>query len=205
MLSCLRSQLTYANVMATIAVFVALGGSSYAVIRVGSSEIEDGSVRSRDLKDGTIAERDVRRSSLGRRSIREGSLRRVPRARVADGLSPQAEGALKLRCPNGTVLAAALCFEVDLRPTALPYITAVGSCSAVNLGNRRLPTHTELQAFVSQGGTPAPGGEMTSTAFESRTNPGSIDVLLLSGLSSITIASGAADHPFRCVTNPING
>ena len=30
----LRSRLTYANVMATIAVFVALGGTSYAAIKI---------------------------------------------------------------------------------------------------------------------------------------------------------------------------
>ena len=204
MLSYLRSHLTYANVMATIAVFVALGGSSYAVIRVGSAEIEDGSVRSRDLKDGGIAERDMRRNSLGRRSISEGSLRRVPRARVADALSQRAEANFKLRCPDQTVLAGGLCF--DPTPAAsLPYATAVRACSAINAGNRRLPTHAELQTFVSQGGSAASGGEMTSTAFESRTTPGAIDVLLLSGLSNIQIASGAVAHPFRCVTNPING
>ena len=203
--SCLRSHLTYANVMATIAVFVALGGSSYAVIRVGSAEIEDGSVRSRDLKDTGIAERDVQRNTLGRRSIREGSLRRVPRARVADGLSAQAERALRLRCPAGTALAAGLCFETTPRPTELPYVTAVGACSAVNLGNRRLPTHAELRAYIAQGGAAAPAGEMTSTVFESRSTPGSVDVLLMPSQSGFQIASGDAQHPFRCVTNPING
>jgi hypothetical protein len=35
----LRSSLTYANVMATVAVFVALGGSSYAALQVTSKNV----------------------------------------------------------------------------------------------------------------------------------------------------------------------
>ena len=34
MLSAVRARLTYANVMATAAVFIALGGSSYAALKV---------------------------------------------------------------------------------------------------------------------------------------------------------------------------
>jgi len=204
MLNALRRHLSYANVMATVAVFVALGGSSYALVRVGSADIVDGSVKSRDLRDRGIAERDVRTNTLGSRSIRESTLRRVRSARVAEGLTAEAGARYALRCPDGTVLAASLCFETSPRLPST-YISAVGLCSAVNLGNRRLPSHTELQSFVSQGGALAPGGEMTATAFESRSQPGTIDVLLMTSSSGFQIASGAVEHPHRCVTNPTNG
>jgi len=111
---------------------------------------------------------------------------------------------LTLRCPPNTVLASGLCFEAQPH-AVLSYGTAVRSCTAINLGNRRLPSHAELQAYLAQGGTLAPGGEMTSTAFESRSEAGVIDVLLLAQDGSVTVASGAVDHPFRCVTNPTNG
>ena len=141
MLNALRRYLTYANVIATIALFVALGGSSYALVRVGSADIVDGSVKSRDIRDRGIAERDVRSNTLGARSIRESKLRRVHSARVAEGLTAGAAARFTLRCPDGTGLAANLCFETTTRiPRA--YGDAVGLCSAVNLGNRRLPTHT---------------------------------------------------------------
>ena len=47
-------RLSYANVMSTIAVFVALGGSSYAALKlprnsVGSAQIRNGAVQSRHL------------------------------------------------------------------------------------------------------------------------------------------------------------
>jgi hypothetical protein len=70
----MRSHLSYANVMATIAVFIALGGTSYAVatlprnsvgakqIRngaVGKSEIRSGAIRSKHLHDRSVSLRDI--------------------------------------------------------------------------------------------------------------------------------------------------
>jgi hypothetical protein len=64
MLHRLRARLSYANVMATIAVFIALGGSSYAAINlprnsVGASEIRTGAVRSSEIKDRSIRASDL--------------------------------------------------------------------------------------------------------------------------------------------------
>ena len=68
MLHRLRVRLSYANVMATIAVFIALGGSSYAAINlprnsVGASEIRTGAVRSSEIKDRSIRTRDLSTST----------------------------------------------------------------------------------------------------------------------------------------------
>lgn len=54
-----RPRITYANVMATIAVFIALGGTSYAVSKlprnsVGTEQVRDRSLRSEDLAPGVI-------------------------------------------------------------------------------------------------------------------------------------------------------
>ena len=66
MVNTIRSRLTYANVMATLAVFVALGGTSYAVAT--------GSIDSRAIKDETIRSRDVRDNSLRARDFDEDDL-----------------------------------------------------------------------------------------------------------------------------------
>jgi hypothetical protein len=60
MLSRLRARLTYANVTATLALFVALGGSSYAALKlppnsVGSEQVKPGSLRASDFK-GSLRE-----------------------------------------------------------------------------------------------------------------------------------------------------
>ena len=47
----IRRHLSYANVTATVALFVALGGGAYAVSKVNSREIANDSIKSVDLKD----------------------------------------------------------------------------------------------------------------------------------------------------------
>jgi hypothetical protein len=58
-----RSRLSYANVMATIAVFVALGGTGYAAVKlpknsVGASQIRTGGVGSAEIKNGALRKVD---------------------------------------------------------------------------------------------------------------------------------------------------
>ena len=79
MLASLRQRLTYANVMSTLAVFVALGGSSYAALQIDSADIANNSVRGVDVRNRTLGERDIKRNALGGRTIRESRLGRVPR------------------------------------------------------------------------------------------------------------------------------
>ncbi len=74
MLAKLRSRLTYANVMATIAVFVALGGSSYAALRVGSKQIVNNSIRSKDIRNGNVTSRDIKNNDVRSGDVRNGSL-----------------------------------------------------------------------------------------------------------------------------------
>jgi hypothetical protein len=72
----LRERLTYANVMATIAVVLAVGGGAWAIAggRIGSRAIKNNSIRSKDIRRHTIRASDVRPDSLGGRQIRELSL-----------------------------------------------------------------------------------------------------------------------------------
>jgi hypothetical protein len=65
----LRRHLTYANVMATIGVFLALGGVSYAAIKlpansVGAKQIKSGAVGSSEIANHSIKPGDFKGSSL---------------------------------------------------------------------------------------------------------------------------------------------
>jgi hypothetical protein len=71
MLSRLRARLTYANVTATLALFIALGGGSYAAVTiprnsVGSEQVKPGSLRASDLKASV---RESLRGPRGRRGL----------------------------------------------------------------------------------------------------------------------------------------
>jgi hypothetical protein len=68
--------MTYANVMATVAVFVALGGTSYAVATgsIDSREIKNNSVRTKDVRNNNLRSKDVRDRTLLARDFRPGQL-----------------------------------------------------------------------------------------------------------------------------------
>ena len=93
----LAARLSFANVTAVLALFVALGGSSYAAMRVGSEEITDDSVRGRDIhkdtvrgtdvRDGDLKGKDVRDNTLTGKEVKESTLDVVPSAQDAQTLA----------------------------------------------------------------------------------------------------------------------
>jgi hypothetical protein len=60
LLTRVRNHLTFANVIALIALFVALGGTSYAAIKIGSKQIKNNSIKSVDVKNNSIKSADIR-------------------------------------------------------------------------------------------------------------------------------------------------
>jgi hypothetical protein len=69
MLARLSSRLTYANVMATIALFVALGGGAYAAgvlpaNSVGTKQLKKNAVTAAKVKDGSLLETDFKTGQL---------------------------------------------------------------------------------------------------------------------------------------------
>jgi hypothetical protein len=70
----IRTHLSYANVMATAAVFVALGGSSYAAISITGKNVKNSSLTGMDLKDSSITGKDVEDGALRARDFKPGEL-----------------------------------------------------------------------------------------------------------------------------------
>jgi hypothetical protein len=70
-------RLTYSNAVATIALFVALGGSSYAAVTITGGNVKNGTLTGSDLKNGTVKATDVGNSSLTGSDIKNASLAAV--------------------------------------------------------------------------------------------------------------------------------
>jgi hypothetical protein len=193
-----RKRLTYANVMSTLAVFIALGGSSYAAFTISGSEI----------KNRSIAGKKLRKNTLTGVHIRESRLARVPRAKTADTLDGVTAAELKIKCPSDTFPTADVCIERTPRASA-PYGSAVLTCMTVGTPadpGRRLPTHGELRAALT-GVQLAPGGELTSNVYPSSSTPSELDVLYVTdqvGSVALTPNTGAGAKAYRCVTDPLN-
>lgn len=198
MLDKLIQRLTYANVMSTVAVFIALGGSSYAAIAINGS-----SIRSR-----SIPATKLRYNTLGGREIKESALDQVPLAHNADQLGGLTAGDLKIKCPRDTFPMADVCVEWTPRPAAA-YGSAVLACELAGLPagpGRRLPTHGELMAALTAVQLP-PGGELTSNVYPSTSDSGGFGVLyIIDKVGSVAVTPDTYEgrKAFRCVTDPLN-
>ena len=95
MLAEIRSRLTYANVMATSAVFIALGAGAYAAglarDSVRSKHIKDGNVQNQDLASPSVNGSKVFPGTLGGEHIDESTLGTVPNATNATNQPPMRE------------------------------------------------------------------------------------------------------------------
>jgi hypothetical protein len=101
----ISGRLTYANVMATLAVFLALGGGAWALSRnsVGAKQIKKNAVRAPEIKKNAVRAAEIRADAVGATEVADDSLTggdldelslgEVPRAAAAgnadsvDGLS----------------------------------------------------------------------------------------------------------------------
>ena len=54
----------YSNVMATIAVFIALGGTSYAATQISGKDVRNGSLTGLDVKDGSLTAKELRKGAV---------------------------------------------------------------------------------------------------------------------------------------------
>jgi hypothetical protein len=186
--------------MATLAVFIALGGSSYAAL----------TVTGRNVKNGSLSFRDLRRDTLGGSRINESRLGTVRRARNADRLDGVTADRLLVRCPEGTFPVSNVCVETAARGAA-PYGTAAVICEGTDRSagpGRRLPSHDELMTAIGEPGIAlAPGGELTRNVYPSGSVAGEVEVLFVSsnaGGVGITPNTAAGAKAFRCVADPRN-
>ena len=165
--------LTFANVVACAALFIALGGASYAAFKLPKN-----SVGTRQIKAGAVTGAKIKAGAIGQAQIDLGALGTVPsaaHANAADSATKAAEAAIaglatratsatnadnldglsaqqiiaaaRPSCPADTVEEAGLCFERKERPQERTWTEALKTCAA---DGRFLPTVPELAAFLVQ-------------------------------------------------------
>lgn len=199
MLKSIKDRITSAHIIAALALFVALGGSAYAVNKIDGSDIRDRSLTSREFKSNSVNGRVVKERSLGA----------VPRAQNSARLAGQPASSYLDSCPSGTKGMVGTCIELQPHPAA-SYRSAAFDCSLIDnrerLG-RRLPTHQELMVALADPEIQlAPGGELTGNVYPSSA-PGKLDVLAITeenGNVGLVPDDGSGAKSYRCVTDPMN-
>jgi hypothetical protein len=174
-----KQRITYANVVATIALFVALGGSAFAAKKlvlpknsVTSKSVKDGSLKGKDLAKGTITGDLVAKNTLN-----------------ADNIN---QATLVLPCPSGTTKAAGICFESSERATQ----GLDGAMTTCAQANRFLPTVAELRTLHVQSGVSVNGEQASDLGQDPNHSALGSD----SGLS-VSNDTGFA-RAFRCAVVP---
>jgi hypothetical protein len=102
-----RPELSYANVMATVAVFLALGGGAWAAVNlpkgsVGAKQLKKKAVKTKKLANGAVTDKKVRPNSLTGKAINESSLGTVPIAANSNRVGGSEVRQINYRATSGT-------------------------------------------------------------------------------------------------------
>jgi hypothetical protein len=170
-----KRHLTYANVMATLGVFLALGGVSYAAIKLPKN-----SVGAKQIKSGAVGSSEVANNSLKAGDFKSSSLPKGPKgatgdrgpaavkywAQVSGGATPtvlNSSGGVTVS-RNPANLAATVTFPANISKCAV-LLTHSGGPSLVTLRTITRPTGASVDLWSSQ--SDGMGGvTTTSSAFD---------------------------------------
>lgn len=91
----LRRHLTYANVMASIAVFLVLGGgAAYAAKKIGSNEIKANAITTAKIKKNAVTTAKIKKDAVTGAKVKESTLGEVPSAGNANAVNGQSASKL---------------------------------------------------------------------------------------------------------------
>ncbi len=175
----LRGSFSYANVMATIAVFIALGGTGYAISKINGKSIKKHTIAANRLKANTLGGSEIDESRLGEvpAAARATSAARADTAAAAD-----------------TAASAASATTAGSADTAT---TAATAADASALGGL---TATQLKATSSTGlaGICSTPTSATSCGSTTVNLPATSDVFIVATGAWYGTPSGAAGESGEC-------
>lgn len=149
-----RPRLSYANVVASLALFVSLGGGAYAVTRLPA-----GSVGTRQLRNHAVTAKKVARNSLTGLQIKESTLGEVHRSKRSDfaavaGFANDAGNAASATSAI-TAATATTATRATTALTATKATTATQATNATNATNATTATNAANAAHAKSADTSA--------------------------------------------------
>jgi hypothetical protein len=197
---------SHATIVAYLALFVALGGTTYAATSlpansVGTKQLVSGSVTNAKLHNKAVTGAKVADHSLTGTQIDVTTIGTVPNANQLAGAPASS---YRAHCPTGLVKAPneGLCFDANERQPA-SWTAALSTCAQAGL---QLPSAGELaQAFDDLGAgqdyqwTSAAHYQASATTFFALTLANNSSRVILPGQNALELSS-----PYRCVTYASN-
>jgi hypothetical protein len=140
-----KPRLSYANLTATLALFLALGGTSYAALQITGSNVKNGTLTGSDIKNESLKSGDVDNGSLLAKDFKSGQLPAGP-------AGPQGpEGPQGIQGPQGPAGATNV-------------ITRRVNAVVLNNGNENRQVNCEAGERVVGGGAGITGAFSTDAA-----------------------------------------
>jgi hypothetical protein len=144
-----------AMVVALAALFLALGGSAYALVVTGKT-IRNNSVTGKDIRNNSLQGKDMRKDGVGGGAIKESTLAPVPQAGISYGdarfaVVSGAGAAVRSRSVTSAARSAEgryqVIFSADVRNCA--YYATIGDTSASPLQTAASITTASLSSSVN--------------------------------------------------------
>lgn len=195
-----------ALVVAMLALVVAMAGTSYAAVKIGSAQIKNNSVKSADIKDGSLTGKDVKDGSLAGADVQDGSLAGadvqdggLTGADVADQSLTRAD--VSRTCPATTVSVLGECIDRTSNGTQTNLATALSTCDA---RGARLMTWQEYKVLVTKQGITWADGNPSQYEFLDlpRMNGAVTEPQAISYSGTVFAPATGNNIFFRCVTAP---
>ncbi|HEY5052248.1 MAG TPA: hypothetical protein VII45_02450 [Solirubrobacterales bacterium] len=143
-----RTRLTYANVVSTIALFLAVGGATaFAANELGKNSVGSRQLKSKSVTTGKIANNAVNGAKVAKHSltgddINLAALGTVPTAASATAAgNADTVGGHAATCPPATTLIRGTCFDTAAGPEVANVKLAADACA---IKGGYLPTPMEL-------------------------------------------------------------
>jgi hypothetical protein len=165
------SRPSYANVVSSLALFVALGGTSYAAVTVTGREVRDGSLTGRDIRNGSITSADVQNGSLRSGDLRSptGNGQIGPRGESGERGPAGATGPQGERGPSAAFSFASAADRRNVGPelTELGHLNLPAGnyvlAAKVHTDNESSTTPMDVSCFLTGPGGLLDQGEATMT------------------------------------------
>ncbi len=170
----LKDKLTFANVMACVAVFIALTGSAYAAFRVPPNSVGSRQLKAKAVTGGKIANEAVsggkiEAESITGANIKMSALGTVPMAaNAANAANANAVGGHSASCPLNTTLIRGLCFDTHSNPVAHSVEEAAEACAPRAAGCPPRCSSTRPRASSTSAPTSVPPSTSSPTPSTAR-------------------------------------
>lgn len=161
----LRSRLTYANVMSSLAVFLVLGGATaFAATKIGSNEIKANAILTGKIKKEAVTAGKIKNAAITNSKLADGS---VTDSKIADGaitptkLSASATpiGSLRMTAAGAIVSASPGVSAVKAGAAhycvALPFVASGGAVSTTGNSEGGATAQVSIPADGNCSGFPA--------------------------------------------------